>query len=403
MRGNVISRRRFVSASAASVSGLMAMSLPGFSKPVVDDVISLGIIGTGSRGTGLLSILKSVSGVKVVACCDIIAQNLSAGMKLADKSAIAYTDYRKLLDDKKIQAVIIATPLYLHYPMAVDALSAGKHIFLEKSMTYNIDQALDLVKKVRQSRLVFQVGYQYRNFALYHKVKSVIEENWLGKISYFECQYNRNSNWRFPVKDPAMERAINWRMYREYCGGPLSELCAHQIDAVQFFLGQHPLKVTGIGGIDYWKDGRETYDNIHTIYEYPDGIKNKVSCVLSNAFNGYRIMIFGDKGSLEIQRDKAYVYAETSNHEKGIVDGVSGATIAAITQGKPVEVVYADEGKEIPEPTVNALSEFLECIRTGRKPVSNVETGKDSSIAVHLGNLAADTQTLQEWRESYNI
>ena len=402
MRGDVISRRTFVSASAAGVSGLMAMSLSGFSKPV-DDVISLGIIGTGSRGTGLLSILKSISGVKVVACCDIIAQNLSAGMKLADKSAIAYKDYKKLLDDKRIQGVIIATPLYLHYPMAVDALSAGKHIFLEKSMTYNIDQALDLVRKVRQSKLVFQVGYQYRNFALYHKVKSVIEENWLGKISYFECQYNRNSNWRFPVKDPAMERAINWRMYREYCGGPLSELCAHQIDAVQFFLGQHPLKVTGIGGIDYWKDGRETYDNIHTIYEYPGGIKNKVSCVLSNAFNGYRIMIFGDKGSLEIQRDKAYVYAETSNHEKGIVDGVSGATIAAITQGKPVEVVYADQGKEIPEPTVNALSEFLDCIRTGKKPLSNVETGKDSSIAVHLGNLAADTQSLQEWRESYNI
>jgi predicted dehydrogenase len=168
-------------------------------------------------------------------------------------------------------------------------------------------------------------------------------------------------------------------------------------------LDKHPLKVTGIGGIDYWKDGRETYDNIHTIYEYPGGIKNKVSCVLSNAFNGYRIMIFGDKGSLEIQRDKAYIYAETSNHEKGIVDGVSGATIAAITQGKPVEVVYGDPGKEIPEPTVNALSEFLDCIRTGKKPVSNVETGKDSSIAVHLGNMAADTQTLQEWKENYNI
>lgn len=102
----------------------------------------------------------------LVACCDINPDNLAAGMKLAAKGAKAYTDYRKLLDDKNVNAVIIATPLYLHYPMAVDALSAGKHIYLEKSMTYNIDQAIDLVKKVRQSKLIFQVGYQYRNLLI---------------------------------------------------------------------------------------------------------------------------------------------------------------------------------------------------------------------------------------------
>jgi predicted dehydrogenase len=361
------------------------------------------MIGTGSRGTGLASLLTNMNNVELVACCDINPERLGAAMKLAAKGAKGYHDYRQLLEDKKVEAVIIATPLYLHYPMAVDALAAGKHIYLEKSMTYNTDQAIDLVKRVRQSKLVFQVGYQYRNFALYHKVKKVLQENWLGKVSTFESQYNRNSNWRFPVKDPSMERAVNWRMYREYCGGPLSELCAHQIDAVQFFLDSHPLKVTGMGGIDYWKDGRETYDNIHTIYEYPQGIKSKVSCVLSNAFNGYRIMIFGDKASLEIQRDKAFIYAETTNHAKGIVDGVSGATIAATTQGTPVEIQYGHPGEKVPEPTIDALLEFVNCIETGKKPVSNVETAKDSSIAVHMGNRAADTQTFQVWKEEYNI
>lgn len=403
MRSKSITRRKFVYSGATAVSGLMALSLPAFSKPPVQNSIRVGMIGTGSRGTGLASLIKEMSTMELVACCDINSRNLAEGMKLAAKNAKGYSDYRKMLDDKSIQAIIIATPLYLHYPMAVDALAAGKHIYLEKSMTFNIDQAIDLVKKVRKSKLVFQVGYQYRNFALYHKVKSVIKENWLGKISYFECQYNRNSNWRFPVDDPSMERAVNWRMYREYCGGPLSELCAHQIDAVQFFLETHPLKVTGMGGIDHWKDGRETYDNIHTIYEYPNGIKNKVSCVLSNAYNGYRIMIFGDKGTLEIQRDKAFIYAETSYHEKGVVDGVSGATLAATTQGKPVEIPYGHSDGNIPEPTIHALGEFVECIQTGKKPVSNVETGKDSSIAVHLGNQAADTQTFQVWKDEYTI
>ena len=200
-----------------------------------------------------------------------------------------------------------------------------------------------------------------------------------------------------------MERAVNWRMYREYCGGPLSELCAHQIDAVNFFLDSHPVKVTGIGGIDYWKDGRETYDNIRTVYEYPDGIKSSVTSVLSNAFNGYRVLILGDKASLEIQREKAFIYAESTNNVKGVVDGVTGATIEAITQGKPVEVVYEKPGEKLPEPTTNALQEFIHCIRTGSKPVSNVETGKDSSIAIHMGNKAADTQTFQVWKDEYNV
>ena len=163
-------------------------------------------------------------------------------MNQAAKGATAYTDHRKLLEDKKINAVIIATPLYLHYPIAIDALDAGKHIYLEKSMTYDIPQAIDLVKKVRNSSLVFQVGFQYRYYGLIHRVKEIISQNWLGKITHFECQYNRNSNWRFPVNDPKQELAINWRMHRKYCGGPLSELCAHQIDVVNYLFEVTQLK-----------------------------------------------------------------------------------------------------------------------------------------------------------------
>ena len=85
--------------------------------------------------------------MQIVACCDVIAEHLQNGMNQAGKGAKSYTDYRKLLEDKEIDAVIIATPLYLHYSMALDALDAGKHVYLEKSMTYDIPQAIDLVKK----------------------------------------------------------------------------------------------------------------------------------------------------------------------------------------------------------------------------------------------------------------
>ncbi len=400
MTKNTISRRKFVSASAITVSGL-TLGLPTFSRSFYNDDIRIGIIGTGSRGTGLANLIKNIPGMQVVACCDTIPEHLQKGLKEA-AGAKAYTDYRRLLEDKSIHAVIIATPLYLHYPMSVDTLGAGKHIFLEKSLAYDIPQCISLVKKVRDSNLVFQVGYQYRYSRMYHRVKKVIDENWLGKITHFECQYNRNSNWRMPVNDPKLERAINWRMYRVYCGGPLSELCAHQIDQVNYFLGSHPVKVTGMGGINYWKDGRDTYDNIRTIYEYPDGIKSSVTSILSNAFNGYNIKILGDKATVEIQRDKAFIYAESTDNAKGIVDGVTGATKLAITQGKGVELSFDEPGRKQTEPTTDCLTDFIDCIRNKKKPVSNVETASDASIAVHIGNEAADTQTYQVWKPEYS-
>ena len=400
---NTISRRRFLSAGALAFSGIATGHLPDFnSNKTGNEELRIGLIGSGSRGTGLASLIKEMKQLRLTACCDIIPEHLQNGLNFAAKGAKGYTDYRNLLEDKNIDAVIIATPLFLHYPMAVAALQAGKHVYLEKSLSYDIPQAIDLVKKVRESKRVFQIGYQYRYYSLYHKVKEVIDRNWLGRITHFECQYNRNSNWRNPVSDPKMERAINWRMYREYCGGPLSELCAHQIDMVNYLLDAHPLKVTGMGGINYWKDGRDTYDNIRTIYEYPNGIKSACTSVLSNAYNGYSIRILGDKVTVEIQREKAFIYAESTENKRGTVDGVTGATIEATTQGKPVEIIFKKPSEQDIEPTTFALQNFVQCINDNKKPASNVETARDTSIAIHMGNAAADTQTLQIWKPEYS-
>jgi predicted dehydrogenase len=399
-----ISRRKFISVGVAAVSGIAALSVPSLAQQFREKKhIRLGLIGSGSRGRGLASLIKEMPGAELVSCCDILPDHLKEGLKFASKDAKGYADYRKLLDDKTIDAVIIATPLFLHHQMAVHAIAAGKHVYLEKSLAYDIPQTLDLVKKVQNSKLVFQVGYQYRYYGLYHKVKEVIDQNWLGKITHFECQYNRNSNWRNPVSDPKLERTINWRMYREYCGGPLSELCAHEIDMVNYLLNSHPLKVTGVGSINYWKDGRDTYDNVRTLYEYPNGIKASFTSVLSNAYNGYGIRILGDRATVEIQREKAFIYAETTENIKGTVDGVSGATIKAATQGEAVEIIFKKPGEVDQEPTTFALQDFFECIRTGKKPLSNVVNAAESSIAIHMGNKAMDTETFQTWKSEYAL
>ena len=158
-----ISRRKFVSAGAITVSGLAAGFSPLRRIYPGGDVIRIGIIGTGNRGSGIASLLKTMPGITLIACCDLLPDHLQNGMRYAAKNARAYSDHRKLLDDKAIDAVIIATPLFTHYPLALDALAAGKHVYLEKSMTYDIPQALDLVRRVRRSNLIFQVGYQYRD------------------------------------------------------------------------------------------------------------------------------------------------------------------------------------------------------------------------------------------------
>jgi len=231
----------------------------------------------------------------------------------------------------------------------------------------------------------------------------VISKKWIGDVTHFESQYNRNSNWRLPVPDPGMERAINWRMYREYCGGPLTELCAHQIDAINYITGSHPEKVIGMGGINYWKDGRDTYDNIRVIYEYPGGVKSSVTSVLSNAYNGYNIRILGDKGTIEIQRDKAFIYAESVNNAKGTVDGVTGATIAAKTQGEGVELIFEKPGEANTEPTITSLTDFIACIQNKRQAISNAETAHITSVSLHIGNKAMDTEKEQLWKPEFSI
>ena len=399
-----ISRRKFITSGTIALSSLAMVDMPAFANVISkENRVRVALIGVGQRGLGLANLLKKSAGIELIACCDIVDTNLQNGIAVAAPKAKAYKDYHSLLKNKDIDAVIIATPLYLHYQMVMDALSAGKHVYVEKTMTYDIPQAVALVNRMKSSKLVLQVGHQYRYYAMYHKIKEMISNNWLGTITAIESQYNRNSDWRRPVPDPQFERQVNWRMYKEYSGGLLAELCAHQIDVVNWMLDDHPIKVTGLGGVNYWKDGRETYDHIHTIYEYQKGIKSNVTSLLSNEHNGYAMRILGSKGSIVIEREKAFIYPEQTNKNYGTVDGVTGATIESIKKGQGIPVEYISPDGQNLDPTAYALLDFADCIRNNKKPFSNVETGRDAAIAVHMGNQTIDTGNVQFWKPEYSI
>ncbi|MBN2367237.1 MAG: Gfo/Idh/MocA family oxidoreductase [Calditrichaeota bacterium] len=409
-----ISRRKFISLGTAAAAGI-TLTMPafssGFQKKSTGDTLNLGIIGIGDRGEWMVYILKNIPGIHVTACCDILPGHLEAGLKQAESGAKGYKDYRKMLENKDLDGIIIATPLHLHFQMAKDALDADKHVFCEKTMTYNIEQALLLEKAVKSSGKIFQVGYQTRSNPLFAEIHEMINNGYLGALTHVRCNYHRNGDWRRPVPDPSLERLINWRMYREYSGGLMAELCSHHIDITNWMMDSHPLRVVGIGGIDYWKDDRETFDNVNTVYEYPNGVKAIFTSITTNAHYGVSLQYMGTKGTIEISAEEGqkarfypeqkFIESEANPDSAAGVYAVTAATYQVWKKGKGTEIKVDNQPEGDEETTGLAFKHFADCIRNNKTPVSNAKTGRRAAIAVHMGINAMRNGTIEHWQQGY--
>jgi predicted dehydrogenase len=362
--------------------------------------VNIGVIGTGGRGKGIVKLLNSIPGCEVIAVCDNLTFRLEESYELIknNKNAKAHKDYRKLLEDKNIDAVVIATPLYLHDKIAVDALDADKHVYCEKTLAKGAEATATIVNKCKTSNKIFQTGHQYHSSRLYTQLVEMIWQGKVGKIASIEAQWNRNGDWRRAVPDPKLERQINWRMYREYSYGLLAELSSHQIDFANWILKAVPEKAIGMGGINYWNDGRETFDNTKVVFQYPEGVKATYTCLTSNAKDDYKIMVMGDKGTLTISYASAWFYPEGEyKPEYGEVDGVSGATTNwTQSKGTPIEISHID-------PTKQALIDFRDSIVNNSPPLSGVITGAKAAYAVEMGIQAMDTEKTIFWDKNNYI
>jgi predicted dehydrogenase len=365
----------------------------------VNNTINIGVIGTGTRGSGLISIINSIDNVNVIAVCDVLPFRLQEGISKANLNPIGYSDYRKLLENKNIDAVIVATTFSTHSKIAIDALDTGKHVYCEKTLAKGYEGIFELVNKVNQSKRIFQTGHQYHSSHLYRHVVDLIKEGKVGEITAFDCQWNRHGSWRRSVPDPKLEKAINWRMYREYSGGLAAELCSHQIDFVNWVLNETPNQVMGVGGINYWKDGRETYDNIHLIYSYPNEIEAKFTCLTNNAKDGYQIKVIGNKGTIIIDTKNAWFYPEGKSKDKviGEVDGVSGAT-SQWNKEKGIKI-----NLEHLDPSKQALLDFKASILSNKTPESGIITGAKAAICVQMGLDAMYNNEIVQWNSKWNF
>ena len=191
-----------------------------------DTPVRVAVIGTGGRGSDLLRALTTIEGLELVGVCDDYAPHLEQGAKYAGPQAKMFSDYRRLLDEVKPQAVVIAVPLYLHYAIAADCLRAGCDVFLEKTMCYTVDEAKKLAAQVATSKRVFQVGLQRRANAIYKPAQAMVAAGVIGQVVSLKAQWHRNNSWRRPIPVPKgdaswlkLERKLNWRE-----GGLLEEI-----------------------------------------------------------------------------------------------------------------------------------------------------------------------------------
>ena len=394
-------RRDFVKKSSLSVAGI-SVATTAFSNfnilDKTDRIIKIGVIGTGDRGAGLIPFINEIDGLQVTACCDLLPFRLDNGLKKVKGEAKGYRNYRDLLVDKNVDAVLVAVPFSEHHTIEMDALEAGKHVYGEKTLAKGYTAIQNLLEKKKEyPELIFQTGHQYHSSRLYTAVVKMIHDGKIGKIAAFESQWNRNGNWRRPVPDPELERIINWRMYREYSGGLTAELCSHQIDFANWVLKETPQQVAGFGGIDYWKDGRETYDNIHLIYNYPSGVRATYTCLTSNAKDDYKIKVFGDKGTIILDYTKAWFYPEGNDSKVlGEVDGVSGATMNWVEgKGMPIDIAHEDPSKQ-------ALIDFRDSILQQKEPISDITTGAKAAIAVQMGLDAMYDKKIINWKPEFD-
>ena len=415
-----VTRRNFLktAASAAAVAALPGVTAAAENSGL-SDAVRYGFIGTGTQGCTLLRFLTTIPAGRCVATCDIYPPNLKKGVDTIGSKPDTYEDYRQLLGRKEIDAVLIATPLYLHARMTIDALEAGKHVFIEKSMFFKEEEAEQIRKAAAaHPKQVLQVGLHRRSSVLYQVAMEMVRKGALGKVLLVQSRVTTHSSWRRPVADAKYERLINWRMYREYSGGLMAEMGSHFIDIANWLFDSEPVSVIGTGGLDYWKDGREVHDNVHSIFDYNGGGRHHFHCMLFNGHHSNGVMIMGDQGTLDVTDDRGIYFREpvakvSSGPAKE--NWWAGATVSKAASQKGVlifpekgakdsgfvdrELRYAKQwlasmGIYQPEepfdPYWGELVNFFASIREGKPVVAPLEVGVADAMAVINANRAID-------------
>ena len=383
----------------------------------------IAMIGTGSRGQYHLNSLKGIEHAEVVALCDTYKPNLDAASALFP-AAKTYTDYHRMLEDKSIDGVIVATPLGLHAQITLDCLSAGKHTFCEKAMALTMDQCKQVYDAyVNQGKALYYCMQRMYD-EKYVKALQMIGVGLIGEVVGMRCHWFRNADWRRPVPSPELERQINWRLYKEYSGGLMTELASHQLEVCTLVTGMMPSEVAGFGDIVYWKDGREVNDNCNVVFRFSDGRTINYQSLISNKFNGMEEQIMGKKGTVDLS--KGVYYLEDDDQIQGmrqLMEQLKTGVLASIptagpswrpeVKGNYVPHAILDRKSGITtgesmigatdDGSVDIMSAFCQSCITGEKATNVVEEAYSATLLCLLANQAMDEHRVITFPEEYKI
>ncbi len=374
-----VARRNFL-------RGVTAVTALSYSRVMgANERVQMALIGCGDRGRSDLSNFVKL-GVDVVALADIWDDQLDKAKKIGP-DAKTFHEYRQVLDLKQVDATLIATPDHWHTPIALDALHAGKDVYIEKPLTLKPEEGPAIVKAARVNNRVCQVGMQQRSGKHYIEAKrEYVDSGKLGKITLARTWWHGNSyhlrrapdslqtkpanlDWaaylgRLKWRDWDPQQYWNWRAYLDFGGGQVTDLFTHWVDVVHMFTGQdNPVAASAIGGVYNYKDGRTAPDTINVLLEYPSEFTATFEATLAPGITGAAVEFAGTKGRLLIDR---------AHYEFHSAD-----------KGAPAVTVQAEGNLD-----QQHMQNFLDCVKSRQAPNGDVLIGHRSAQASHLGNIS---------------
>jgi len=383
-----LGRRNFLRALAGTpaVAALGAAAI--VKGPVPGGPVRLGYVGMGGQGRVLLEQTDPRFG-EVVAVCDISPaqlQKTDEALKKAGKPpAKHYEDGKEMIETEDLEALVIASPLFLHAEMSVAALDAGLHVLCEKMMAWDIEGCMLMADAARRNGRLLEIGHQRHYNPVYRAAyEGIIKPGLLGEMYYSRLVWHRDGSWRQEVESPGpgfdpsrwgypdLERLFNWRLYDQFSRGLLAELASHQVAITNWFFDAAPEVVIGSGGVYRYNDGREVPDHIYVTFEYPEGRTALFSSIQSNAFDNYFEGFYGTEGTLILKGEsEAYLFTNGEAKATGIEMAARGAgPVGSASESRALEAAGGayNAGQTLQE-RVNAyeleVSGFCASIRTG--------------------------------------
>ncbi len=363
---------------------------PNYKEKPVGPPVSFGVIGLGVQGREILSQLHKLPNGPVVAICDNYKSSLKRGGEGAPK-AEKYEDYKALLGNPAVQAVVIATPTHLHREIALAAMQAGKHVYLEVPMAHTLDDARVIAQaaKALPAKQIFQAGLQFRANPQHHHVLKFFRTGACGKTAEAQAQVNKKQSWRRASPNPDRERALNWRLYKETTLGLVGEVGINPVDCTSWYLDALPVAVSGFGSNMFWQDDRQTPDTVQAVFEYPGGLRMVFSSTLASSFGGEQQTFFGSDASILIRDNRAWMFKEADSpllgwevyarkddilNEQGIALVANATKILA--QGKKP----AEAASDTDLPLKYALEKFVEHINESTAPTAGWQAGFEATV-----------------------